>query len=391
MTTARVRRSTAIGFSLIELLVSMAIALVVTLAITAVMIRTEGSKRSTSSVNDINQTGAYVAYVLDRSIRSAGSGFAQRWRDSFGCAIDAAKTSAAILPMPAAFAASSPFANVPQTIRLAPVLIGKGLADTASQVRGDVLTVMGGTAGFGESPLTVQPASVTTTNLRLPNALGYATGDLVLLADTSVPAGCMMQQVSAAVIDTLTFGGDYYKSTGTNVNLTNFGGSTVSIQLGSAPNNPPQLQLYGVGDNNTLFSFDLLQLNGADAVPIADGVVEMRALYGVDTTTPPDGVLDAWIDPIAGSGYTRAELTDGSAAAQVKLRRIVAIRLGLVMRTSLQERNAVAPSGTTLTLFGDLGSTLTQTRTITGNDTFYRFRTVELTIPLRNIMFAPSS
>ena len=389
MRNTHAHRATAAGFSLIELLVSMAIALVVSLAITVVMIRTEGSKRSTTSVNDINQSAAYIGYVLDRSIRSAGSGFAQRWRDSFGCAINAAKTSAAILPMPTAFAASSPFANVPQTVRLAPVLIGKGAADTATQVRGDVLTVMGGTGGFGETPLPVQTGSVTSTSLRLPNAVGYRAGDLVLLADPAVPAGCMLQQITAAVVDTLTFGGDYYKTTGTNVNLASFGASTVSIQLGSAPNNPPLLQLYGVGDNNTLFGFDLLRLAGAAAVPLADGVVEMRALYGVDTTIPPDGVLDAWVDPIAGSGYAQAELSDGSTAAQLRLRRIVAIRLGIILRTSLQERTAVVPSGTILTLFGDLGGALPQTRTISGNDTFYRFRATELTIPLRNVMFAP--
>jgi len=391
MNGVRARRAGSAGFSLIELLVAMVIALLVTLAITAVMIQNEGSKRSTTAVNDVNQTGAYVAYVLDRSIRSAGSGFAQGWRYAFGCRINAAKANAAILPMPAAFAA--PFASVPQTIRVAPVLIGKSLADTGTTVRGDVLAVMGGTSGFGEMPETVLPGSVTNGSVRLPNVVGYRAGDLLLLADTGVPAGCMLQQITAATVDTLTFGGSYYKATGTNVNLTSFGGSTFSLQLGNALNNPPQFQLYGVGDNNTLFSQDLLQVTSATPVPIADNVVEMRALYGLDTTVPPDGVLDTWVDAVANANpdldYSLAALTDGSATAQAKLRRIVAIRVGIVLRTSLKEKTTV--SGPTVVLFGDLGAALEQTRAVTGSDSFYRFRTVEFTVPLRNVMFAPAT
>jgi type IV pilus assembly protein PilW len=331
-----------------------------------------------------------VSYVLDRSVRSAGSGFSQNWQDAFGCSINAAKGGAAILPRAAAFSASSPFENVSQTVRLAPVLIGKSLADKAGSIRGDVLTVMSGTGGFGELPLSVKPGSVTATTLRLSNVLGYNPGDLVLVADASVPGGCMLQQVGSAAGDTLTLGGDYYKAAGTDVSLTAFGDSSVAIQLGSTPNNPPLLQLFGVGDNNTLFSHDLLRATGADVdVPIADGVVELRALYGVETKAIPIGTLDGWVDPIAGSGYTVADLTDGSAAAQQKLRRIVAIRMGLILRTSLQERDPVSPSGTTLTLFSDLGNVLNQTRTLSAAERNFRFRTLEFTVPLRNTMLAP--
>ncbi len=398
MNPARVRRAASAprstGFSLIELLVSMVIALAVTLAITAVLVRSEGSKRSTTSVNDINQTGAYIAYVVDRALRNAGSGFSQRWAETFGCALDASKSGAAVLPLPAALSASAGFANVPLTVRLAPVVIGKGFADaSATDVRGDVLTVMAGTAGFGETPLTVKTSSITTTQMILDNTVGYAAGDLVLLADPGVGAGCMVQQIAApASGGVLPFNGAYYNTAGniSGVNLASFGASTVSIQLGSNPGNPPQFTLYGVGDERTLFSYDLLQPGSStNPIPIADGVVEMRAVYGLDTTPTPDGTLDAWMDPVTGSGYAEAELTNGSATAQDNLRRIVAIRLGFIMRTSLQERDAVTPSGTVLTLFSDLPVAVQQTRTISGNEAFFRYRTIEVTVPLRNVLVAP--
>jgi prepilin-type N-terminal cleavage/methylation domain-containing protein len=72
MTLRAQKRRAAAGFTLVELLVAIVISLVLTLAITTVLIRTEGSKRTTTSVNDINATGSYAAFVLDRAVRSAG-------------------------------------------------------------------------------------------------------------------------------------------------------------------------------------------------------------------------------------------------------------------------------------------------------------------------------
>ena len=66
--------------------------------------------------------------------------------------------------------------------------------------------------------------------------------------------------------------------------------STYVTPLGNAVANNIQFMLFGVDTNRTLYSYDLLQnLNwcggvGADsAQAIADGVVQMNALYGVDT------------------------------------------------------------------------------------------------------------
>lgn len=386
------------GFSLVELLVSMVIGLVLTLAITTVLVRTEGSKRSSTSVNDINQMGAYTTFLLDRTLRSAGSGFSQRWFDAYGCLLDVSRGATRVLPMPSAIPAASAFANVTQPVRLAPVIIGKNLANAGTAVRGDVLTVMAGTAGVGETARAVLTGSVASDRVRLINTVGFATGDLVLLVDKAVAAGCMLQQVTftvpaaGSVDQVLPLSGTYFNASGSRVNLTDFGGNTFVSQIGNAVNNPPQFQMFGVGADNTLFSYDLLQPSAPD-VAVAEGVVEMRALYGVDTSNPPDGVLDTWVDPIAGSGFDAAALTDGSPGSRARLRQIVAIRLGFILRTSLEERSVdyQQPVGTALTLFGDLGVGLAQTRTLTGRELNHRFRTFEVTVPLRNVLLAPAS
>ncbi|HRI21397.1 MAG TPA: hypothetical protein PLA68_10615, partial [Panacibacter sp.] len=109
----------------------------------------------------------------------------------------------------------------------------------------------------------------------------------------TVAGGCMLQQIAPATgvtADQLTFtGGDYSRNVGSVVSLASFGGQTSAIQMGNIPSNPalpgspPQMLLLGVAADNTLSSYDLLRQNGNTVAPLADGVIEMRALYGVDS------------------------------------------------------------------------------------------------------------
>ena len=67
---------------------------------------------------------------------------------------------------------------------------------------------------------------------------------------------------------------------------------------------------------------------------------------------------------------------------------ILAIRVAMILRTSLSERgDPVAPP--TLTLFQDMDPALQQTRTLTAAERQFRHRVVETTIPLRNILMLP--
>lgn len=372
------------GFSLIELMVAMAIGLVVVLAITGVMVRSEGVKRTSTNVNDVNQTGAYLSYWLDRNLRSAGSGYAQRWDDVFGCALNASRGGSVILPRASAMPA--PFTAVGGNVGLAPVVIHQGQSDAGS----DVLMVMAGTAGYSESPWRMQPHTVGDP-YRLPNTLGIKANDLLLFAEKG--RDCMVQQTNSSFTggptQDLDLAGTYYTATGTSVNINQFGNTnnTFVIPLGNAVTNPPQFQLIGVGNNATLFSYDLLRTDGGDtAMPIADSVFALRALYGVDSDA--DGKQDTFVDPGV-SPYTQAELFSGTPDARKYLRSIVSVRIALVLRSPLVEKETVSPA--TLTLFSSLPSALQRSVALTGDDRKRRFRTVEFTVPLRNLMLAPTS
>jgi type IV pilus assembly protein PilW len=368
------------GFTLIELMVAVALGLALTLALTTVMIRHDSGKRTLVSSNDLSLTSSFVSFSMDRELRSAGSGFTQSWRDTFGCLLRVARGGAQILPRAAAFPA--PFDGVPQQVRLAPLLIHAGAGAGGS----DVLAVATGSSGLGETPIRVQPASATATDVRVTSTVGLRANDLVLIAEDGV--GCVVQQVASpftgGATQLLSFGGSYAKSEIDSVQLVNFstGGTAFLSLLGNTTGNPPMLRLFGVGDNDVLFSLDMLQLDGTDTVqPVVDGVADLRALYGVDSDA--DGRIDTWVAP-TDVNFTAAALTNGTQAARDRLMTIMAVRVGMVLRSDRIEREAVAP--TSLTLFSDLPAAVQHTHSIATGLRNQRFRTVEFTVPLRNVM-----
>jgi type IV pilus assembly protein PilW len=184
----------------------------------------------------------------------------------------------------------------------------------------------------------------------------------------------------------LSFGGTYAKSEIDLVQLANFGVANTAFVslLGNTAGNRPAVQLIGVGADATLFGYDMLRLDGTDAAqPLADGVADLRALYGIDSDN--DGLIDAWVAPTA-VGFTAAALTDGSLVAQQRVMSIMAVRIGLVLRSDRIEREDVAPAS--IALFTDLPAAVHHTHNIAAGDRRQRFRGVEFTVPLRNVMLA---
>lgn len=223
--------------------------------------------------------------------------------------------------------------------------------------------------------------------LMLPNTLTLRANDLLLLHNGT---RCMVQQVAAGFSNAVsldvpvTLAGTYAANAAGASALGDFGdGGAGAYLMGNLNDSRPQFQLIGVGADRALFSYDLLRLGPDDApMPVADSVVALRALYGVDTNG--DGRQDVWVDPIDGTDFGADMLLDGSAASNARLQQIVSLRVGLVLRTSLLEREARPLD--TVTLFGDLPAAQQQSLEIAGDDQRYHYRTVESTVPLRNAM-----
>lgn len=377
------RRAACHGFTLVELLVAVALSMVMTLAITTVLVRHESGRRNLTAMNDASQGGAYTAMWLDRQLRSAGSGLTQGWQHVFGCRLLAARTGTAVLPRTSALPA--PFSAVPQTLRLAPLVVHAGAGDGGS----DVLMLATGASGLGEAPMRVVASSATSAKVNLESTVGLRAGDLVLVSQDG--AECMLQQVATGFAgganQQLDFGGTYAIDELSGVRLDGLGVSTGAwvSALGNVTANRPQVQLIGVGTNATLLVHDLLQLDGSDApVALADGVAGLRVLYGVDDNG--DGRIDSWQSP-ATAPWNAASLLDGSSTARANLARILAVRVAIFVRTSVPDRSAVAPA--TLSAFGDLGAALTYTRNLTTEERLLRWRVLDFAVPLRNMLLLP--
>jgi type IV pilus assembly protein PilW len=396
------------GMSLIELMVAITIALVMSLAIFSALSISEGKKRTLTSTNDVNQAGIFASYQLEKLIKNAGSGYSQSSATTYGCLLKASLgTTGQILPYvgPSMLA---PFdvinATVSGAYKLAPIIIVKDAsapnvsASGDPLARSDGLIIMSGSAGFGEVPTLF--SSATGSQLNLQNTVSFRLNDLVLAVGQSATTGsnlpCMIEQVDASfptggLATALPLGGNYYANTIAGTNITDYSSAASILNLGSATvaNNPPSMKLLAVGNNNALLSYDLLQMGTYnDPTQLADGIFEMHALYGVDSDN--NGTSDAWRNPTMADGMDATMLENGTAASSAKLRSIKSIRLGLILRTSLRERDVVQQPP--LTLFSDLGSSYVYTRALSHDEKFFRYRTIELTIPLRNaLLLLPSS
>lgn len=400
------------GLSLIELMVALVVSMVIVGAVFGLMSVSEGRKRTTMSVSDINQSGVFALYQLDKAIRSAGSGYSQNWPLTYGCRLNVNLSGTQILPSPASLPA--PFNGLLTQLggfRLAPLLIVRNGAPPTTGTS-DAIITMAGNAGYGEIPTefsnTAPTVSGSVVNLSLINTMTFNAGNLVLVADRNNTAGnvqpCYIGQVQAgftgSVAVQLPLAGVYDASKGLDGNAASVSATGVAMNLGNVGGgNLPAFGVYGVGANNTLMFYDLLQSggNGNNAIPLADGVMEMHALYGID---PNNTGNVSWQAPTG--AFDAATLSNGSQTAAANLYAIKAVRIGLIMRTSLPERaqqyvtsaTASAPSAATATgvvspgplvLFADVPG-LAYTRKLTGAEQNYRYRVLEATIPLRNTL-----
>lgn len=141
--------------------------------------------------------------------------------------------------------------------------------------------------------------------------------------------------------------------------------------------------MYGVGANNTLFQYNLLDTAKAatndqpNPSEFIEDVFQMEAIYGITNLAGAEGNM-TWQAP-AGT-YASSKLLEGTAAANGLLRTIVMVRVALIMRTNLLEKEEV--SSGSVTMFAGTGLA----KTVSGLNKNYRYRVIETTIPIRNAL-----
>lgn len=375
------------GFSLVEILVGVAIGVVGMLVIFKTIATWDTHTRSTTAGSDAQSAGALAMFNVERDIKQAGMGFMGIGPalpppapplSSLGCAVSGVDTQTG---------RNLAFNMVPVEI-----VLNAGQPDT--------LNVLYGNSPFFVSEERFTASTATTKTLDRRN--GFKTGDLAIAA---VGANCNLLQVTD---DTNADGKTITHADG--VNFPNFyavpaapmmarynsaalpvlGALGTIYSLGPTPRRASWVVNTAAGN---LTSTELF--GGAPAFVVGEGVVNMKALYGLDTDG--DRTVNAWtnITPTTPAGWAQ----------------VLSVRVAMLVRSRQFERTADqsasgVPAAVTPNVPNWSGDALGVPNTafvmtnIDGspdafgpndpnplNWRFYRYRVYEKEIPLRNVIW----
>ena len=369
------------GFTLIEVMVGLALSMLSMLVIVQLFSMSDARKRATTGAAEAQQTANVSLYQVMRTVRLAGAGLAQA-NNVWGCPIQAFRGSSAtqILPPTAAFAAApSAFVNVYTlypTVRAIPLLI---LPAAAPDTISDVIVVIAGNGETGQAELQILGQPVVSS-LAVQRLNGVKALDMILVTVPSTIANCVIGQVDSTLNatsspNTLPLGGTGANYTATG--LASFNTAAVPLHLGATP----MFTMFGIDSNNALSQFDLLNLTGTATSIVADNVVDMRARYGVVAANGSGPIT--WQAPNA-APWDVASLTAGTTTARDLIDRIRAIRIAIVFRGTEPVRDDSPP--TSYVMFPDASPI---TVSISAANQPYRYQVYDTIIPLRNIDYVP--
>lgn len=361
------RRQAARGFSLIEILVGVAIGLIGMLAIFQTFKVFGGGARTTAAGSDAQVAGTLAMFMLERDMRLAGLGFGRAQATVVGCTVSGIDSiGARVFSFPLV-----PVQIVPNATAGGPVTI----------------KVLYGNSSFYSSEQTFTTSALNTKTA--VNRTGFQLGDRVMVATPSAGSAgpCALVEVTDNTNAdglTLAHSASAYNSFYTGASVTpRFNGGTVTFTTGTLYNMGPEPRSneWSVQGNRVLRVADRIHSPGTP-LDVAEGIVNMQAEYGLDTDG--DSLVDSWTatDPTGNWLQVRA------------------IRVALLARSEQWERNPItttAPSwtqgdGTAQSfVMTDLNATSdSNTLNSPNNWRHYRYRVYEKVIPLRNMIWGTS-
>lgn len=359
------------GFTLVELMVGVAVALVGMLVITGVLVVTGQQKQTTSSGADAQTAGAIASYLIERDARMAGYGL--NFSPLLNCQIHAYDEGV------------SPAREF--TFNLVPLTITAGTATTP-----DSLTITYSTSDVGFSaPRLTQSNAGTSANYKVDNRFGFHEGNLIVVSEDGVdvsPADgiddCTLAQVTGVpgtpgqTDNIIHNSGNYTNQQGQNVPARYNKPSGLGIPYTT------NASIYNLGDLpiNKIYSIDTATnqltvqntMTQTSVVSIAENIVFLRAYYGKDTND--DGTVDT---------YDQTTPTTGTGWQQV-----IALRFALVARSHKRDAEAVSPASLQLwpAVTTPSGTSPARTLALTDEQRHYRYKVFSTLVPLRNMIWS---
>lgn len=376
MTDPRILRRAQAGFSLVEVMVGLLLGLIATLAMVQSFTGSEMLRQAATGRADAHQAGALSHWRLGRQLRLAGAGLGHA-AGFQGCALQARRGAAVLLPSPAAW--PQPFGNLPQALTLTPLAVN----DNAGPGGSDQIVLMSGLAGASAVP---SPAVVASAALlQVGGAVGFNPGDLLLVSSATAGGPCMIGQIDetyapavasapAVMLPTSTAGAPFNGPAG--FTALPAPGDYEAISLGQSP----MINFFGLNADAELVVFDPLRIYTAgESVPLAGDVVQLQVVYGVDNGAgglANDNIVDAWVAPTGAYAFAAMSAAGGNAALQVK-----AVRVAMVVR-SRTPNTGQAPAS--ITLFPDLPPGVQTQINLSDAQRRFGHQVIDSVIPLRN-------
>lgn len=363
------------GFSLVEIMVGVAIGLLGVLIIMQVSVVFEGQKRTTTTGADAQTNGVTALYTVERDVRRAGYGLSVP--GALGCKVKRYYDTAAI-----------------DDLSLAPAVITNGASGAPDSIR--ILSSSKASWSLPSRITVEHPA--TATNIFLNTTLGMEEGDLLVAYE---PGNCTLMQATGIPNGNVQV---HHQNTSKwnppgGSNIFPAGGYSVGAQvlnLGALIDHTYSLDNKSSDLKLTEFSSTT---NTSTTRAITSDIVNMQAEYGFDKRA---GVQAS---PIVSDDGWSATMIDadgnGITGDAGDIERMVAVRMAVVARSPLMEKpNAsgvcditieTAVAGRTVNkptwAGGDIDVSKNPDGTANVNWKCYRYKTFENTIPLRNLLW----
>ena len=333
------------GFTLIEIMVALAIGMLLTIVIVQTMSVFEAQKRTTTGTADAQTNGGIALYDITREMQLSGFPLVPVTDSPLECATVTWNGTASTIS------------------RFSPVSITNGVA-AAGVSASDAVTIRYGTSAMGGVPTQITAAAVGN-DAPVSSNLGCKTGDVSVIVS----------------------GGTCSVSTVTGVSAT--GVTPIAVMLADISGVVSGANLSCLGAwNEVTFAVNNgnLERNG---VPVVPGIVNLQAQYGISNAANSNQVAQ-WVDP---SGVTWAVPTTADR------NRIKAIRIAVVARNAKQEignvseacRSTTASAPTGLCAWeGSPASPAPAIDLSAGDPDWqrYRYRVYETIVPIRNVIWA---
>ena len=377
------------GFSVVELLVSLAIGLLALVFATRLITGSEKSKQSALGSSDSMQNGMLAMFSISGDAQQAGFGLNDpilvgcntRFSDQAGYELAAAPRGAA-------------------TVRpLAPAIIeSNGSAP-------DVVSLYSGSSPTGTGTLRLVSDYFGGSELkvdRLPS-YGFGAGDVLVVAPENRGGDCALAQVSVKPGTTnrlMVASATNLRFNSGELGLNFRGGRTRIFNLGP----PASLSLHTWSVNNGFLRLRSTDMAGSAATPatVADNIVSIKAQYGFDTRRGL--AFDERKGPRVAAWSTTVLDADGDgvAGSAGDYEHLAALRIAVVARSKTRERpRAGAACGTTASRPVVFASrepqdvapvSMTVDVAVAGDPTdwhCYGYRVFETIVPLRNANWNP--